>query len=194
MTTLSTLKQDLARHEPNLVDPQTGAQAAVAAILHDFDGDLRLLFIQRASRAGDPWSGDLAFPGGREEPGDLDVHDTAERETMEEIGWGLTRSQRLGRLDDMAANVLPMTVSACVYAIDSVEKPVLSCEVIDLFWMPIATLCEPERRTTHLRQRDGWEQPYHALDLLGPGRPLLWGVTYRFVSDLLRFFGHELPT
>ena len=93
----------------------------------------------------------------------------------------------------MAANVLPMTVSACVYAIDALQPPHLSSEVVDLFWVPVADLCAPERRTTHIRRRHDEEQQFHALNLLGTGRPLLWGVTYRFVSDLMRFFGHELP-
>ncbi|MBT3346651.1 MAG: CoA pyrophosphatase [Gemmatimonadetes bacterium] len=186
-------REALADYEPRLVTGDGDTSAAVAAIFHDVPDDPRLLFIERARRDGDPWSGDLAFPGGRAEPGDADVHDTAERETLEEIGWSLAGASRLGRLDDMAANVLPMTVSACVYAIDALQPPHLSSEVVDLFWVPVADLCAPERRTTHIRRRHDEEQQFHALNLLGTGRPLLWGVTYRFVSDLMRFFGHELP-
>ena len=41
--------------------------AAVAAVLRVVDGAPELLFIKRADHDGDPWSGHMAFPGGRYE-------------------------------------------------------------------------------------------------------------------------------
>ncbi|MEC9379970.1 MAG: CoA pyrophosphatase [Candidatus Latescibacterota bacterium] len=194
MPDLSTAREALSNHAPRLVTGNPYPQAAVAAIFHDQPEDARLLFIERARCDNDPWSGDLAFPGGRVEAQDGSVHDTAERETREEIGWSLEEVDRLGRLDDVAGSVLPITVSACVYATRIEQSPTLSAEVVDVFWTPVADLLDPERRTVHTLRRRGAERTFPALDVLGPGCPLLWGVTYRFVCDLMQFFGHDLPT
>src|SRR4051812_3842337 len=56
-------------------------RAAVAAILRDAAEGPEILFIRRAEHPQDPWSGHMAFPGGREEPGDADLLETAIRET-----------------------------------------------------------------------------------------------------------------
>ena len=86
--TFAKLVKNLAPHEP----PQTGLRfASVALIVRD----RRLpsvLLIRRAERTGDPWSGQVAFPGGKKQEGDLTARDTAVRETMEEVGIDLSRS------------------------------------------------------------------------------------------------------
>ena len=205
MSDLATVRAALHSRPPRLAQQDDTPRASVAAIFHEMADDpqgtdpsdlnnVRLLFIERATRDGDPWSGDLAFPGGRVEPEDTDIHHTAERETQEEIGWTLAPTERLGRLDDMTGSVIPITVAACVYATQQVQTPTLSTEVVDVFWTPVADLIDPQRRVVHTLQGRSEERQFPALDVLGPGRPLLWGVTYRFVTDLMRFFGHELPT
>ncbi|MBT3458112.1 MAG: NUDIX domain-containing protein, partial [Halieaceae bacterium] len=64
-------------------------RAAVAIVLHEADGELCLLMIRRAQREGDPWSGHMAFPGGRRDPDDIDDRFCAIRETREEIALDL---------------------------------------------------------------------------------------------------------
>jgi len=65
--------------------------AAVAVVFRIAAGDsLELLMIERASYEGDPWSGHIACPGGRMEPGDRDLEVTAVRETREETGHVVT--------------------------------------------------------------------------------------------------------
>lgn len=63
---------------------------------------LEVLLIQRAPRAGDPWSAHLALPGGRRDEDDVDDIATARRETLEEIGINLSEDQYpfVTRLDD----------------------------------------------------------------------------------------------
>src|SRR5207249_11060459 len=86
--------------------------AAVAVVLHDGNDGIEALFIHRAVRAGDTWSGQIAFPGGRREPTDADLRATAIRETREEIGVDLSNAERLGVLDDLYPRtpVLPPVV------------------------------------------------------------------------------------
>src|SRR5260370_1555175 len=96
--------------------------AAVAVILRDGDEGLEALFIHRAVRAGDTWSGQIAFPGGRRDPGDADLLATAIRETMEEVGVDLSGAERLGVLDDLYPRtpvLPPAVVRPFVFALTS---------------------------------------------------------------------------
>lgn len=52
-------------------------------------GEPEVLFIKRASRSGDRWTGHIAFPGGGREEKDEDDCATSVRETHEEIGLDL---------------------------------------------------------------------------------------------------------
>ena len=166
-------------------------RAAVAIILHETAEDgVSVLIIERARHDGDPWSGDLAFPGGRLEP-DEDDQAAAERETLEEVGVDLSGARLLGRLDDRPARILPLTVCAFVYAVDTIPDLVISDEVSEAFWIGVADLVDTDRHCDHLAPVDARRFP--AIDLLGPGRPLLWGVTYFFLCEMLRDVGHQLP-
>ena len=53
-------------------------------------GEPEALFIKRASRVGDRWTGHVALPGGKRDPEDKDDRDVAIRESLEEIGLDLT--------------------------------------------------------------------------------------------------------
>ncbi len=166
-------------------------RAAVAIILQETAEDgVSVLIIERARHDGDPWSGDLAFPGGRLEPGE-DDQAAAERETLEEVGVDLSGARLLGRLDDRPARILPLTVCAFVYAVDTKPNLVISGEVSEAFWIGVADLVDTDRHCDHIAPVDGGRFP--AIDLLGPGRPLLWGVTYFFLCEMLRDVGHQLP-
>jgi 8-oxo-dGTP pyrophosphatase MutT (NUDIX family) len=175
-------------------DPGPQGHAAVAIILHAaVAAEPRVLIIERAPYDGDPWSGDLAFPGGRLEPDDADARAAAERETLEEVGLDLADARMLGRLDDRAARVLPLMVSAFVYAILTPPELQLSDEVSDACWVPVAHLVDPNRQCEHHQHGEAEVHRYPAVDLFGPRKPLLWGVTYFFLCALLREVGHELP-
>ena len=81
MIRLDDIDRALGARKPTVADPGS----AVAAILCNAESP-QLLFIERARVEGDPWSGDIAFPGGRVEPQDDGLQAAAERETREEIG------------------------------------------------------------------------------------------------------------
>ena len=79
--------------------PEGALRAAVALVLVGPEVGRELLLIRRAQRAGDPWSGHVALPGGRRDPADRDLAETARRETREETGVLL--GEPLGALDDL---------------------------------------------------------------------------------------------
>ena len=80
-------------------------RAAVALVLQAQEGELGVFMIRRSERDGDPWSGQMAFPGGRLEPEDESALDAARRETAEEVGLHLGAGEPcIGRLSELNAD------------------------------------------------------------------------------------------
>jgi 8-oxo-dGTP pyrophosphatase MutT (NUDIX family) len=116
-------------------------EAAVTLILRETHGDdLELLFIKRAARDDDPWSGQIAFPGGRHDDSDESLEDTAVRETREEVGLELRRHGTIiGALDEVRPRtpVLPPVIVRPYVATVATAAVVSSDEVAELFWAPL---------------------------------------------------------
>ena len=167
------------------LEDDSGIPAAVAMILRRGRNDLEILFIERAAHENDPWSGNLAFPGGKVEQGE-ELRQTAERETFEEIGLDLGVAAYLGRLSDIAGANLPVRVSCFVYGVPGTDfVPVLNDEVGDLFWIGLDDLLAAERHITTTVTFADKEFEVPAIRLPQPVKPMLWGLTYRLVMELL---------
>jgi 8-oxo-dGTP pyrophosphatase MutT (NUDIX family) len=153
-------------------------------VLHE-EPSPRVLLMKRAERAGDPWSGQVALPGGRHEPNDPDLLATAIRETLEETGVDLSRAERLGALDDlhpMTSTLPPVLVRPFVFALASRPPVVPSAEVQHAFWLPFARLLAPGvRREATLTVR-GVERTFPAYLI---GEEMIWGMTERIVTPFL---------
>ena len=175
----------IAQHRPCLVGSTDKTRAAVAVVLGPTQGGLQLLFIERAQHPDDPWSGHIAFPGGRIEADDPSPQAAAERETLEEVGLDLSGAEYWGRVDDLTGHMLPVVVSGFVYRLATPAALVLSEEIESAFWVGADPLRDPGKRTQYRLRHRGAEQAFPALDLLGPGRPLLWGLTFRIVRQLV---------
>ncbi|MHC5019166.1 MAG: NUDIX domain-containing protein, partial [Planctomycetota bacterium] len=100
MVTLDTIRAALASHEPARLDitEATRVAAAVAVVLAGPPDDLAICFIKRAEHPDDPWSGQMALPGGRRDPEDAGQRAAAIRETREEVGLDLAPAEPLGEL------------------------------------------------------------------------------------------------
>ncbi len=185
------LRQSLLQtYEPSIPFSEPVRRAAVAAVLRAGERGTELLFIQRATRQGDPWSGQMAFPGGKTEPADDTPETTAVRETQEELGLTLTSGDAVGlvsELDGGRATSRLVLVSAHGYWLDG-PRPHLqpNYEVADTVWMPLAELADPERHIDYY---------YPPAETTFPGiqfdqsQQVLWGLTLRFVSDLFESLG-----
>ncbi len=199
---LPQIRAALAGYCPALL-PVRGEAASVAMILCDGegegDGGLQVVVIERARRAGDPWSGQLAFPGGRREAGDRDARHTAERETREEIAVDLAAAERLGRLDDQrgraADKPLGLVIRCFVYHHPAPARPRLSGEVSAVHRVPLGYFVAQSRRR-FARPLPGLTRDFPAVHIGADpagGGPLVWGLTYRFLSAFFRLLGRPLP-
>lgn len=159
------------------------ARAAVALVLRPA-AEAEALFVHRADRPADPWAGHVALPGGRADPGDVDLLDTARRELREETAIELDRADVLGRLDDIrpvSAHLPPVAVTPFVAWLDRPVRVRESAELAGHFWVPVSTLQDPGRRTT-LRRAGPPERLFPAIAY---GERAIWGLTFRIVEDFL---------
>jgi 8-oxo-dGTP pyrophosphatase MutT (NUDIX family) len=189
---IEEIRGALASHAPAAIDAEGAAQAAVALLLRERSAGPDLLLIERAVREGDPWSGHMAFPGGRMQPGDDCARAAAERETLEEVGVPLRGAEPLGRLDDKPGNPEKrsrLVVSAYVYALSEPGPLVLNYEVREAFWFPVRELLDPERRVTHAVD----ELPFPGIRVGECERHVIWGLTYSFLESFFLALDHPLP-
>jgi 8-oxo-dGTP pyrophosphatase MutT (NUDIX family) len=165
----------------------TGPLGAPASVPPDAS-PFELLFIKRAEVPHDPWSGHMAFPGGRHEPGDASLAETALRETREELGLDLRHGTLLGALDDLApvsAHLPRIVVRPFVVVMASPPPLVPSHEVAATFWEPVARLRSSVAQATHVVRLGGREAHYPAYRV---GPHLVWGMTERILRQLLTLF------
>jgi 8-oxo-dGTP pyrophosphatase MutT (NUDIX family) len=189
--TWTDVQTALAARAPAQVTDAKASRAAVAVILRDGAQGIEVLFIRRAEHPQDPWSGQMAFPGGRAEPGDADLRATAIRETQEEIGVDLaTAAEPLGGLDEVRAmaRMRPMnlTITPFVFRLHQAFEPVLSDEVRSVHWLPLGELLGTARRSTmdYAHQGESMQFPCLRVDEL-----VIWGLTYRMFMGFQERFG-----
>jgi len=181
------LKVRLQAKEDLRIDPSGPEPAAVVLMLRDRGGEAEVLIIKRAEHPHDPWSGHLALPGGRVEPGDSDLRETAVRETREEVGIDLDAGgQFLGQLEAVtpATPRLPPIVITPLVAIaplDAVLRPNAE-EVVDAFWLPVTTLKQQGRSDVVQLVIQGQARQWPAYP---SARGAIWGLTERILTQFL---------
>ncbi len=161
--------------------------AAVAAVLRVVE-EPELLFIKRAEVAHDPWSGHVAFPGGRRDLGDVSLEATVIRETREELALDLRDGQLLGRLDDLAprSRALPPIIVRPFVAVVSPDVAfVPNREVAGTFWVPLSHLRAVEAQVEYAMDVNGVRAVFPAYAVNGH---VVWGLTERIVRQLLSVF------
>ena len=189
---LHTIGTRIREHQPHVwVADASGRQAGVAVILRNGTSGVELLFIKRAERAGDPWSGQMAFPGGHREPQDDSLIETAARETEEEIGLDLRRHGRLlapldqtrvqprGRAADRIRELVIGPVAFELLTPDVALTP--NYEVAETVWVSFEQLFNNSlHQVKHFTIRD-YTDDYNGFE--APGGYFIWGLTYRMLKQ-----------
>ena len=185
---MARIRSALASHTPVEAEEEEGVRkAAVALIFRLGENDaLKLLFIKRAEYEGDPWSGQIAFPGGRAEARDASLEATAIRETREETGIDLSREgMMVGRLDDLRPRTVRLPaimVRPFVALLDRSEPLVLSSEVALSFWLPFAALTRAEAWHEDIVSASGIQINAR---VFRHQEHVIWGMTERILAQLL---------
>lgn len=185
---MERLSQVLAGHSGvAAAAPENVRRAAVSLVFVPAEAGPELLLIKRAEWEGDPWSGQVALPGGRQEPQDATLWHTAARETWEETGVDLLGSARLlGTLDELYPRtpVLPPIVVRPHVAILGVRPELtLSNEVAAAFWAPLESLRDPASTFVATVAVRGAERQVPGIR---HGDYTIWGMTEQILRSLFR--------
>ena len=163
----------------------------MAVVLRPETAGSDLLLIERSRHPADPWSGDLALPGGRRDPEDADLAATARRELEEEVGLALGPPD--AALDEWDARRGPrpwrMVVAPFLFLAPPEARPRCNHEVERAFFWPIARLLDPAQWTETTFERGGRTVRAPAVRV---GDHALWGITLRVLADFVRLFGARL--
>jgi len=166
--------------------------ASVLMILKQCDLGFSLLFIKRPESEWDPFSGHMAFPGGKMDSVDKSKLDTAIRETKEEVGININKSGKiLGALDDVNPNN-PRVRNYVVTPYLSVLNEEVTIipdvkEVERTVWVPMRHLVDDRNKEIRIRERDGGEIEDYAYNY---EQYLIWGMTGRILHQFLSFSAH----
>lgn len=171
--------EKLSRALRPLSDEQ-GANAAVALLLKLENAELNILFVKRVENLADPWSGQVALPGGKRDAADLSLKQTVIRETLEETNIDLLSDCRfLGVLTALRSKprtnllILPFVVLLKRdHSIRLSER-----ELEDFVWIPLRDVVQGKGSV----EFDFGEVPAYTV-----GRTVIWGLTYRVLEDFIR--------
>lgn len=172
------LAKNLIPHEP----PRGLRFAGVSMIVRDRTAP-SVLLIKRADHAGDPWSGQIAFPGGKMQPGDRTARDTAIRETLEEVGVDLNRTANfLGYGKVSTTHTGAMDVVPSVFELKGGVEIRTNQEVASYRWVDLEDLLSPAARSTYRLSFQG--RPVD-MPAFVAGDYVVWGLTHRILTSML---------
>jgi 8-oxo-dGTP pyrophosphatase MutT (NUDIX family) len=178
------LRAAVAARRPRGIDRPRARRAAVA-ILVTAGADAAILFIERKVREGDPWSGQMALPGGFASPADASPAATAERETAEETGIAsLGPESFLGLLDDVSPRtpfLPPLVVTPCLFVVPRRLEAQPGPEVEVAVWLGVQDLYDPGLRRPYRLQFRGVAREFESIVI---GRYVIWGLTERVLRQL----------
>lgn len=138
------------------------------------------LFTQRAKELT-THSGQVAFPGGRIDPGDKDPSDAAMREAMEEVGLSREFITPLGYLDPYLSGTGFRIVPVVALVRSTFTLKLNPAEVRDAFEVPFDFLMSPENHLRHNREWRGLTRSYYAMSY---GERYIWGATAGMIRRL----------
>ena len=157
------------------------ADAAVALLFKPVDQALEVLFVKRVKNPADPWSGQMAFPGGKRDAKDQNLKQTVIRETLEETNINLLdRCRFLGMMGSLRSTQRPeMKILPFVVLLEHEPTIKLNEELERFVWISLEELFQHKGAAKF----SFGEVPAYVV-----GNVIIWGLTYR----ILEKFFHNL--
>jgi len=166
--------------------PRTPAHAAVLVplVLRE---ELTVLLTQRTEQLS-THSGQVAFPGGRQDPEDADATATALREAQEEVGLDPGQVEVLGSLPVYETGTAFMVTPVVALVQPDAALHPNPYEVADVFEVPLRFLLDPAHHQRHRLHWQGLEREWFSMPYLDAGRErYIWGATAGMLRNFYRF-------
>ena len=154
------------------------SEAAVVVLLKRKDKKIHVLFVNRAEKSSDPWSGQTGLPGGKHSPEDKDNMETVIRETLEETSINLLKEcQFLGVMEPFRSTQKPEMRILPFFFIQNKDQHIkLNEELTGFFWVRLEELVKHKGKIKY----NSMEYPCYLIQ-----NRVIWGLTYRIISKLL---------
>jgi len=179
---LETLRRTLAEQPEPFPSDSKKARGAVGVLIKEEADDLWLLMIKRRENPRDPWSGQMAFPGGHADPQDRTLFDTVAREALEEVGIDIRKQEFLGCLSNLQPKNAPMVVSPFVFVVQEKVAPATSREAEEVLWIPMSFLLNP-KNVSSIRVQMGREQV--SMGCYRYSDRIIWGLSFRIIHEII---------
>lgn len=154
------------------------ANAAVALLLKPADQDFKILFVKRVESPTDPWSGQMAFPGGKRDMKDQNLKQTVIRETLEETNINLLdRCRFLGVMEPLRSLPrLEMKILPFVILLEQEPEIKLNEELEWFVWIQLEEL---------VQHRGMVKFSFGEVPAYIVGNSVIWGLTYRILENFV---------
>ena len=195
LTPPEIIRQALAQRVVERVDGTGMIPAAVMILLYRKEGEYCILLNKRSEEV-EHHKGEMSFPGGARDPEDLDLLETALRETEEEMGIEREDITVLGEMDEIVTRS-NFQVSVFTGTIEYPYKFTPSAiEIAEVVEFPVAALIDPANRRVETRWIDG--MPLNSYSYVHEEH-VVFGATARILQscieildDRLESEGHQL--
>jgi len=185
---LELLAASLAHHQEPFPSDSKKHRGAVGVLIKEEADDLWLLMIQRRENPQDPWSGQMAFPGGHADARDRTLLDTVIREAIEEVGVDVRDHKLLGCLPNVHPRNAPMVVAPFIFLLAGEVRPVTSREAKEVLWVPMTFLLDSKNITSSMFTIDDEEITMPCYKYLDH---IIWGMSFRIIRDIIQTITRE---
>jgi len=160
------------------------ATAAVALLLKPVGQDLKVFFVKRVENPADPWSGQMALPGGKRDAKDRNLKQTVVRETLEEANINLLdRCRFLGVMEPVRSTLRPeMKILTFAILLEHEPSIKLNEELEGFVWISLEELAQHKGTAKF----SFGEFPAYIV-----GNSVIWGLTYRILKKIVHTLGYS---
>ena len=157
--------------------------AVVIPVYRTSDGELHIVMILR--NPGGAHGGQVAFPGGKRDPQDETMLDTALREVREELGLILTREDVLAELPMEQTRTTGYRVFPYLARIRVPHQwQIAEREIDELFDVKLSDIIRPGAHDKMIDRFPTWQKAQQvSFYQVGPHR--LWGLSYRILHPVI---------
>ncbi|QJD60484.1 CoA pyrophosphatase [Pseudomonas sp. gcc21] len=187
---LDKLRMRVMDHKPRVIEAAGLPEAAVLIPITCVHNEPEIILTLRSKRLS-THSGEVAFPGGRRDPGDVDLQFTALRETHEEIGLSPELIDVVGPMDSLVSRFGIKVTPYVGILPDVFELTPNADEIEEIFRVPVSYLLEDPREMTHRIDYEGrsWYVPSYRYEGFK-----IWGLTALMLTELMNVaFDANIP-